>query len=249
MSFVADWYAVAISEGLEPGTSAGTRLFGNEIVIWRDSDGAVHAWEDRCPHRGMRLSFGSVRGNHITCLYHGWQYDSGGQCRRIPAHPDVKVPATIRTTAYACREQLGMVWIYSEPETEALPELPSAYPHVTPVRSIYVDRPPAAVLKSLVGADLPPFPSTEAAVRPAVARSGSLLCLSFGGDEVLAAVQPFGEARTALHLAMSGRPEDWRGRGQKKVALWTEELRRDLEHRSVVQFTPADAQGQAPCPH
>jgi nitrite reductase/ring-hydroxylating ferredoxin subunit len=241
MSFVADWYAVAISEGLEPGTSAGTRLFGNEIVIWRDSDGVAHAWEDRCPHRGMRLSFGFVRGNHIACLYHGWQYDAEGQCRHIPAHPDLKVPAAIRTTAYACREGLGMVWVYSALETEALPEFPSTYPQVTPVRSIYVDRAPGAVLESLAGTDLPSFPSSGAAVRPTVARSGSLLSLNFGGNEVLAAVQPCGEAKTALHLAVPGRPEDWRGDGQKKVARWAEELRHDLEHRSIAHFTAADA--------
>ena len=114
MSFGADWYCVAVSEGLEPGTSAGTRLFDKEIVVWRDSNGAAHAWEDRCPHRGMRLSFGFVRGDRIACLYHGWQYDAGGQCRHIPAHPDLKVPDTIRTTAYPCRERLAMVWIYSE---------------------------------------------------------------------------------------------------------------------------------------
>lgn len=229
MSFGADWYCVAVSEGLEPGTSAGTRLFDKEIVVWRDSNGAAHAWEDRCPHRGMRLSFGFVRGDRIACLYHGWQYDAGGQCRHIPAHPDLKVPDTIRTTAYPCRERLAMVWIYSELETEALPDLPSQRPQVTPVRSIYINRAPSAVLESLVGAHLPPFPSTAAAARPAVVRSGSLLSLTFGGDELLAAIQPVGEAKTALHLAIAGRPEDWLGSGQKKVARWAEELRRDLE--------------------
>ncbi len=240
MSFGADWYAVVLSAGLEPGTSAGTRLCDNEIVVWRDSDGVAHAWVDRCPHRGMRLSFGFVRGNHIACLYHGWEYDAGGQCRRIPAHPDLKVPATIRTTAYACRERLGMVWVYSEIETEALPELPFASRQVTPVRSIYLNRTPNAVLEALVDAKVQPFPSTGGAVQPEVVRTGSLLSLSFGGDEVLAAVQPYGEAKTALHLAMSGRPEDWSGQGQKKVAQWAVELRRDLEHHSVARFAAVD---------
>jgi len=247
MSFVAGWYAVALSAGLERGTSAGTRLFGNEIVVWRDSDGAAHAWVDRCPHRGMRLSFGFVRGNHIACLYHGWEYDAGGQCRRIPAHPDLKVPAAIRTTAYAYRERLGMVWVYSEIETEALPELPFAPQPVTPVRSIYVNLAPDAVLEALVETDVPAFPSTGAAVRSKVVRTRSLLSLSFGGDEVLAAVQPYGEAKTAVHLAVPGGPEVWNGQGQKKVAQWATELRRDLESRSVAPLIPLDAlRGSAP---
>jgi phenylpropionate dioxygenase-like ring-hydroxylating dioxygenase large terminal subunit len=89
MSLAAGWYAVAVADDIEPGTSAGTRLFDQELVVWRDRDGASHVWEDRCPHRGMRLSFGFVRGNHIACLYHGWAYDTAGQCRAIPAHPDL----------------------------------------------------------------------------------------------------------------------------------------------------------------
>ncbi|MFR3706963.1 MAG: Rieske 2Fe-2S domain-containing protein [Enterobacter hormaechei] len=34
-----------------------TRL-GEQIVVWRNKDGQVQALEDRCPHRGARLSMG-----------------------------------------------------------------------------------------------------------------------------------------------------------------------------------------------
>jgi nitrite reductase/ring-hydroxylating ferredoxin subunit len=242
MNFGADWYAVALSEGLEAGTSAGTRLFDQEIVVWRDTEGVAHAWEDRCPHRGMRLSFGFVRGNHIACLYHGWQYDAGGQCRLIPAHPELKVPDTIRTTAYPCRERLGLVWIYSDLAAVAPPDLPSER-QVTPVRSIYIDRAPDVVVAFLTGGDLPPFPAA-AAGRATATSSGSLLSLSFGADALLAAVQPVGRAKTALHLAMSGRPQDWRGAGQKAVAHWALELRHALEQRA-----PQDAASVAQALH
>jgi nitrite reductase/ring-hydroxylating ferredoxin subunit len=236
MNLGADWYAVALSEGLEAGTSAGTRLFDQEIVVWRDTDGVAHAWEDRCPHRGMRLSFGFVRGNHIACLYHGWQYDAGGQCRLIPAHPELKVPDTIRTTAYPCRERLGLVWIYSDLAAAAPPDLPSER-QVTPVRSIYIDRAPDAVVAFLTGGNLPPFPAA-AAGRATVTSSASLLSLSFGADALLAAVQPVGRAKTALHLAMSGRPQDWRGAGPKAVAHWALELRHALEQRAPQDAAP-----------
>jgi nitrite reductase/ring-hydroxylating ferredoxin subunit len=241
MSLGADWYCVAVSEGLEPGTSAGTRLFGKEIVVWRDSEGAAHAWEDRCPHRGMRLSFGFVRGDRIACLYHGWQYDASGRCRYIPAHPDLKVPETICVTTYPCRERLGMVWVYSELVSGALPGLPSERPQVTPVRSIYIDRAPRAVLESLIAADLPPFPTTASPARTTVVQARSLLSVTFGSVELLAAIQPIGEVKTALHLAIAGRPEDWRGPGQKKVARWAEELRRDLETRSLAPVAAVQA--------
>jgi phenylpropionate dioxygenase-like ring-hydroxylating dioxygenase large terminal subunit len=136
MTFGPAWYPVALSNGIEAGRSAGTRLFDQELCIWRDTDGMAHAWEDRCPHRGMRLSFGFVRGDRIACLYHGWQYDRLGQCRLIPAHPKLDVPATIRVAKYSCQERLGMLWVYSDREasTPSVPALDER--DVTPVRSL-----------------------------------------------------------------------------------------------------------------
>ncbi|MCP5870855.1 Rieske (2Fe-2S) protein, partial [Klebsiella pneumoniae] len=56
-----DWHPVAASAGLAIGTMQPVRLLEQELVIWRSSDGAVQAWDDRCPHRGARLSLGWVK--------------------------------------------------------------------------------------------------------------------------------------------------------------------------------------------
>jgi nitrite reductase/ring-hydroxylating ferredoxin subunit len=235
MSFGADWYAVAVAEGLEPGTSAGARLFDKEIVVWRDAAGVAHAWEDRCPHRGMRLSFGFVRGDRIACLYHGWQYDAAGQCRYIPAHPELNVPAAIRTTVFASSERLGMVWVYSDLGNVTPPDPPPERAPMTPVRSIYHDRPAETVAEHLLAGDVPPF--AGAAPRTAVARPASLMSLTFENAELVAALQPVGQGRSALHLAIAGRGEDWRGSGQRKVAQWAQDLRRHL-HDAAAPPTP-----------
>ncbi|MBC7479670.1 MAG: Rieske (2Fe-2S) protein, partial [Pseudorhodobacter sp.] len=55
-----DWHPLALSASIEPGTSAGAVVDGTEIAVWRDTAGRVYTWEDRCPHRGMKLSFGFV---------------------------------------------------------------------------------------------------------------------------------------------------------------------------------------------
>ena len=70
-----------------------------ELAVWRSASGRIAAWRDRCPHRGMRLSHGFVRGESLNCIYHGWTYGADGACRRIPAHPEVVPPATIRADA------------------------------------------------------------------------------------------------------------------------------------------------------
>lgn len=57
-----------------------------------------------CPHRGMRLSLGFIRGDQVACLYHGWHYDAG-QCRYIPAHPQLTPPETIRVQAFETAER------------------------------------------------------------------------------------------------------------------------------------------------
>jgi nitrite reductase/ring-hydroxylating ferredoxin subunit len=220
MSFGVGWYPLALSDGLEAARSAGTRLFDRELCIWRDSDGQAHAWEDRCPHRGMRLSFGFVRGNRIACLYHGWQYDTRGQCRLIPAHPDLDVPATIRVATYPCVERLGMLWVYSDRAIDTPPDLPVEAREVTPVRSLYVDREPAQVMQAL-------------AAQPENQNGGSggvtLLSLDAGGQVLLAGVQPFGPAKTALHMVLPGAPAPRCGAARHAAAAWAEQLRRTLE--------------------
>jgi len=235
MNTADGWHAVSLSNGIEAGRSAGTQLFGKEIVIWRDNDGVAHAWEDRCPHRGMRLSFGFVRGNHIACLYHGWQYDTAGQCRFIPAHPKLEVPSSIRVATYACEERLGMLWMYSG-EAVARPELSVMQREVTPVRSIFVDSDIDTVRAALV-------PRAQSIGGTDVA----LLSLDADGLPLLAAIQPYGSDKTALHIVLDGPPAHDRGPQQTAAAIWAEELRRDLEAAgAIVAARNAVHHGAAP---
>lgn len=221
------WYPVALADGLERGSSAGTRLFGRELVAWRDGDGASHVWEDRCPHRGMRLSFGFVRDNHIACLYHGWQYDTAAQCRYIPAHPDLAVPGTIRVATYPSVERLGMIWAYNELDGEAPPLAGAQHAAVTPVRSLYVEAPAAKVFDALILAECPPLTSGGGATQRS--RTDALVSLRSGGDEILIAVQPLSDQQSALHIVIAGAPDLHHGDSQKRVSAWAETLRRQLE--------------------
>ena len=117
------WHAVELSRDVPAGQPLPVILGGREIVVWRGESGAARAWVDRCPHRGMRLSFGFVRGDTLSCLYHGWRYRQDGGCEHIPAHPDLVPPRTITTDVYPLVEGAGLVWlrIGTGPETPALP--------------------------------------------------------------------------------------------------------------------------------
>ncbi len=123
---------VALSRDILPGTSIGVRVSDVEYVVWRDAAGKAHIWEDRCPHRGMKLSLGFVRGDRIACLYHGWEYGTDGVCKKIPAHPDLPVPDSITVETFGVKENSGLVWFVPEGATVVERVL-------HPVRSMMVD--------------------------------------------------------------------------------------------------------------
>ena len=56
------WYAICPTHFVTE-KPLSLRRCGYRMVLWRGLDGTPYALEDRCPHRGMRLSFGFVRGN------------------------------------------------------------------------------------------------------------------------------------------------------------------------------------------
>ncbi len=104
------WHPVALCEAVREAPLAAA-LLQQPLVLWRDGQGAVHAWADRCPHRGARLSLGQVCAGRLECPYHGWQFDSQGQCVQVPALPGFVPPASHAARTYLCREQYGLVWV------------------------------------------------------------------------------------------------------------------------------------------
>ena len=104
------WLAVATSADVAVGELVPVTLMGVELVLWRDTDGAVHAWEDFCVHRGVRLSLGHVTDDTVVCPYHAWNYDGTGRCTLIPAHPELTPPERARANVLAATEAHGLVW-------------------------------------------------------------------------------------------------------------------------------------------
>ena len=119
----ACWHGVAYSSAVGT-TPYRTQLLGEQIVVWRDSQGAAHAFRDLCIHCGTALSLGSVTGDEIVCPYHGWRYAVDGHCTAIPQLPDpTRVPAKARATAYRCEERYGLVWVAMDEPRWPIPEL------------------------------------------------------------------------------------------------------------------------------
>lgn len=70
---------------LPPGACTSFELpDGNELAVYH-VDGEFYATENFCPHKGARLSEGTLCGHIIECGLHGWQFDvRTGECLTVP---------------------------------------------------------------------------------------------------------------------------------------------------------------------
>jgi phenylpropionate dioxygenase-like ring-hydroxylating dioxygenase large terminal subunit len=115
------WYVACFSEELRRAPIART-ILGIPIVLFRTERGEPGALLDRCPHRNVPLSLGTVVGEHLQCRYHGWQFDCGGTCRKVPGLEGKPEAKSRRTLSYAAREQGGCIWVFMSPDTEPTSE-------------------------------------------------------------------------------------------------------------------------------
>ncbi|MCX7308922.1 MAG: aromatic ring-hydroxylating dioxygenase subunit alpha [Afipia sp.] len=109
-ALIDDWHAVGFSKEVEAGKLVPVRLLGRDLVLWRDSAGTVHVWEDLCIHRGARLSKGWIEKDTVVCPYHGWRYDGTAKCVLIPSAPDETPPAKARAFPHKAVERFGLIW-------------------------------------------------------------------------------------------------------------------------------------------
>ncbi len=109
--FRGRWYALTGSANVGEAPVAIERL-GERIVLWRDPHGAIHAQEDRCPHRGARLSQGRVVEATIGCPYHGIRIDADGRIASVPALPGCPIEGRLAVRTYATAELAGAIFAY-----------------------------------------------------------------------------------------------------------------------------------------
>ena len=105
------WFPIASSGDLVFRHVFHAKLLGRELAVWRADDGFVNVWENRCLHRGVRLSIGINDGHELRCQYHGWRYaNRTAGCTYIPAHPADAPARSICNNTYPAREGYGLVW-------------------------------------------------------------------------------------------------------------------------------------------
>ncbi len=118
------WYVVATSDEVT-GTPLGRRALDTALVLYRTSDGAAVALEDRDAHRPYPLSLGTVADDLIVSAYSGFAYAADGRCVRVPTQAEVPYGARVR--AFPVAELDGLVWAwFAEPGLAELHHPPRA---------------------------------------------------------------------------------------------------------------------------
>src|SRR6266480_2113232 len=101
------------------------RLLGENLVMFRDTKGDVGAFVEACPHRGASLFFGRNEEAGLRCVYHGWKFDTSGQCVDMPSEPaGSDFREKVQIEAYPTREWGGVIWVYLGPPEKMPPALP-----------------------------------------------------------------------------------------------------------------------------
>ncbi|MDP2451667.1 Rieske 2Fe-2S domain-containing protein [Polaromonas sp.] len=118
------WTPVCLREEVsEPdGPPVQARVFGEDLVVFRDSEGRVGVMEEFCPHRRASLVLGRNEEGGLRCLYHGWKMDVQGNVLEMASEPCASGMADrVKHKAYPVHEWAGFVWAWFGPP-ESVPE-------------------------------------------------------------------------------------------------------------------------------
>jgi 5,5'-dehydrodivanillate O-demethylase len=119
------WQPVAAVAQLRERGVMPVRLYGEDLVLFRDETGRIGLVGDRCAHRKVKLETGYTTERGIRCPYHGWTYDATGQCVEQPGEPAGSTFCErVKIASYPVEELAGLVFAYLGPQDEPIPLLP-----------------------------------------------------------------------------------------------------------------------------
>lgn len=118
------WMPIAAEDEFERNPIRPIRLFGEDLVLYKDLAGAYGLVGRHCPHRRADLAYGFVERNGLRCNYHGWLLGADGSCIEQPyedvANPDANFKRRVFAIAYPVQPKAGLIWAYLGPQPAPL---------------------------------------------------------------------------------------------------------------------------------
>jgi phenylpropionate dioxygenase-like ring-hydroxylating dioxygenase large terminal subunit len=124
------------------GAPVRVRLLGEDLIVFRDTNGKVGLIDERCPHRGASLFFAINQECGMMCIYHGWKFDVNGDCVDMPSDlPGSTFKDKVHINSYPCLESAGAIWTYMGP-VDKQPPPPKYLMNVLPEEEVMASRTP-----------------------------------------------------------------------------------------------------------
>ncbi|TXS96100.1 Rieske 2Fe-2S domain-containing protein [Parahaliea maris] len=113
--FPMGWFSVARSQELQVGEVQRVHAFDRELALYRTRSGVPVIQDAFCPHLGAHLGVeGRVVGESLRCPFHGWRFDTSGQCVEIPYCEEIPERARIRMWPTAEKNNEIYIWFHPE---------------------------------------------------------------------------------------------------------------------------------------
>lgn len=110
------WVPACRSARLEAdGAPERIRLFGENMVAFRATDGRVGFMQEACPHRCASLALARNEDNGLRCVFHGWKFSVDGHCVDAPTEPRhqrARFAESVPVRSHPTHEAGGLVWVY-----------------------------------------------------------------------------------------------------------------------------------------
>ena len=110
------WQPIGAAVEMEQRWTQRVRLLGEDLVLFKNRQGALGLIAEQCPHRRASFFHGIPTEQGIRCPYHGWEFDAKGHCLHQPFEAN---NPTFRdrcsTEAYPVQELGGVLFAYLGP--------------------------------------------------------------------------------------------------------------------------------------
>jgi len=128
--FPEGWYFIASRARLLRERLVEKTWMGQEIVAWLDDQSRICVADAICPHMGSHMGpsvGGLVKDGCLVCPFHGFEFDSAGQCVATPNAPP---PKAAKLKMYQGTEIAGLIFAWwgddGRPPRWHLPEDPAS---------------------------------------------------------------------------------------------------------------------------
>src|SRR5258708_15664094 len=127
------------SELKADGAAMRLLLPGEQLIAFRERSGRVGVIDHKCPQRWVSLFLGRNEGNGIRCVYHGWKFDTEGNCVDMPSVPPERdFKHLVHAKAYKTVERNGLVWVYMG-DRKTAPPLPQIEATLLPESDVTIN--------------------------------------------------------------------------------------------------------------